>query len=68
MCKDSTGYIYEGAITQVKSSVGLMGKIPVSVGVDLHKGPSLAPYFFAMIMDVSACRIKDLYPWGILYI
>ena len=32
-------------------------KIPVNVG--LHQGSSLIPYLFAMIMDVSACRIKD---------
>ena len=56
--------MYEGAITQVKSSVGLTDKIPVSVG--LHQGFSLIPYLFAMIMDVSACRIMALSPWCML--
>ena len=57
--------MYEGVRTQVKSSVGLTDKIPVSVG--LHEGSSLISYLFAMIMDVSACRIKDLSPWCMLY-
>ena len=57
--------MYEGVRTQVKSSVGLTDKIPVSVW--LHQGSSLIPYLFAIIMDVSACRIKDLYPWCMLY-
>ena len=33
------GSMYEGAISRVKSSVGLTDKIPVSVG--LHQGSSL---------------------------
>ena len=32
------------------------------VGVGLHKGSSLSPYLFAMIMDVLACGIKDPSP------
>ena len=47
----------EGAITHVKSSVGLTDKIPVSVW--LHKRSSLIPYLFPIVMDVSACGIKD---------
>ena len=58
--------MYEGAITQVKSSVGLTDKIPVRVG--LHQGSSPIPYLFAMFMDVSACMIKDLSPWCMLYV
>ena len=57
--------MYEGVRTQVKSSVGLTKKIPVSVG--LHQGSSLIPYLFAIIMDLGACRIKDLSPWCVLY-
>ena len=57
--------MYEGVRTQVKSSVGLTDKIPVCVG--LHQGSSLIPYLFAMVMDVSAFRIKDLSPWCMLY-
>ena len=40
-------------------------QIPVSVG--LHQGYVLIPYLLAMNMDVSACRINDLYPWCLLY-
>ena len=66
MSKYSAGvYMYEGVRTQVKSSVGLTDKIPVSVG--LHQGSSLIPYLFAMIMDVSVSRIKDLSPCFLLY-
>ena len=52
--------MYEGARTQVKSSVGLTDKIPVGIG--LHLGSSLSPYLFAMIMDVLARGIKDISP------
>ena len=55
----------DGAITQLKSSVGLTDKIPVSVG--LHQRSTLIPYLFRISMDVSACRIKDLSPWCMLY-
>ena len=58
--------INEGAITQVKSSVGLTDKIP-SMSVGLHQRSSLIPYLFPIIMYVSACRIKDLSPWCMLY-
>ena len=57
--------MYEGASTQVKSSVGLTDMIPVGVG--LHQGSSLSPYLFAMIMDVLARVIKDISPWCMLY-
>ena len=56
--------MYEGARTRVKSRVGITDMIPVGVG--LHQGSSLSPYLFAMIMDVLACGIKDLYPWYML--
>ena len=57
--------MYEGewsAREVCNDSTGLTDK---SVG--LHQGSSLVPYHFAMIMDVSACRIKDLSPWCMLY-
>ena len=57
--------MYEGAITQVKSSVGLTDKIPVSVGI--HQRFFLIPYISPIIMDVSACRIKDLSPRCMLH-
>ena len=42
--------MYDEARTQIKSSVGLMDKIPVGVG--LHQGSSLSPSLFVMIMDM----------------
>ena len=39
--------------------VGLTDKIPVVVG--LHHGSSPSPYRFAMIMDMLACGINNLY-------
>ena len=39
----------------------------ILVGVGLHRGSSLSPYLFAMIMDVLAHGIKDLSPWCMLY-
>ena len=41
---------YEDARTQVKTSIGVTGKITVRVG--LHQGSSLSPYLFDMILDV----------------
>ena len=37
------------------------------MSVGLNQGSSLVPYLFAMIMDVSACRINDLSPWCMFY-
>ena len=59
MCNDSTGFIRRSENPGKKQCI-LTDKIPVSVG--LHQGSSLIPYLFAMTMDVSACRIKDLSP------
>ena len=53
--------MHEEGRTRVKSSVGITDIIPLGVG--LHQGSSLSPYPFAMIMDVLACRIKDLSVW-----
>ena len=41
---------YEDARTQVKTSVGVTGKITVIVC--LHQGSSLSPYLFDMILDM----------------
>ena len=48
---------YEDARTQVKTSIGLTGKITVRVG--LHQGSSLSPYLFDMILDVTGQGIKE---------
>ena len=51
---------YEDARTQVKTSVGLTGKITVRVG--LHQGSSLSPYPFDMILDVMDGASKSSPP------
>ena len=51
---------YEDARTQVKTSIGLTGKITVRVG--LHQGSSLSPYLFDMILDVMGRGIKEQPP------
>ena len=50
----------EDARTQVKTSLGLTGKITVRVG--LHQGSSLSPYLFDMILDVMGRGIKEQPP------
>ena len=56
---------YEDARTQVKTSIGLTGKITVRVG--LHQGSSLSPYLFDMILDVMGRGIKEQPPWCMLF-
>ena len=51
---------YEDARIQVKTSIGLTGKITVRVG--LHQGSSLSPYLFDMILDVMGRCIKEQPP------
>ena len=51
---------YEDARTQVKTSIGLTGKITVRVG--LHQGSSLSPYLFDLILDVMGRGIKEQPP------
>ena len=53
------------ARTQVKTSLGLTGKITVRVG--LHQGSSLSPYLFDMILDVMGRGIKEQPPWCMLF-
>ena len=56
---------YEGARTQVRSSVGLTEWIPVRVG--LHQGSALSPYLFNLVIDVISSVVRDQTPWCILY-
>ena len=56
---------YEDARTQVKTSIGLTGKITVRVG--LHQGSSLSPYLFDMILDVMGRGTKEQPPWRMLF-
>ena len=55
----------EDARTQVKTSIGLTGKITVRVG--LHQGSSLSPCLFDMILDVMGQGIKEQPPWCMLF-
>ena len=54
----------EDARTQVKTSIGVTGKITVRVG--LHQGSSLRPYLFVMILDVMGRSLKEQPP-GVCY-
>ena len=59
---------YEDARTQVKTSIGVTGNIPVRVG--LHQGSSLSPCLFdmiLMILDVMGRGIKEQPPWCMLF-
>ena len=57
---------YEDARTQVKTSIGLTGKITVRVG--LHQGSSLRPYLFDMILDLMGRDTKEQPPpWCMLF-
>ena len=51
---------YEDARTQVKTSIGVTGKITVRVG--LREGSSLSPYLFDMILDVMGRGMKEQPP------
>ena len=57
--------VYEGAETQVRSSVGLTGSTPVRV--ELHQGSASSPYLFDLIMDVVSRGIRDPSSWCMLF-
>ena len=56
---------YEDARTEVKTSIGLTGKITDRVG--LHQGSSLSPYLFDSILDVMWRSTKEQPPWSMLF-
>ena len=51
MCLKSMKETHEDPRTQVKTRVGVTGKITVRVG--LHQGSSLSPELFDMILNVQ---------------
>jgi hypothetical protein len=57
--------MYEGAITNVKTTCGETGGFPVTIG--LHQGSSLSPYLFALIMDELTVHIQEEVPWCMLF-
>ena len=56
---------HENTRIQVKTSIGVTGKITVRVG--LHQGSSLSPYLFDMILDVMRRGIKEQPPWCMVF-
>ncbi|XP_046994002.1 uncharacterized protein LOC124606081 [Schistocerca americana] len=57
--------MYRGAMTQVRSSVGMAKEFPVIVG--LHQGSALSPYLFDLIMDVLVKDVKKEAPWNMMF-
>ena len=57
--------MYEGAYTQVRSSVGLTKEFEIGVG--LHQGSSLSPYLFNIKMDVVTEGVREHAPWSMLF-
>ena len=56
---------YEEARTEVKTSIGLTGKITVRVG--LHQGSSLSLYLFDIILNKMGRSTKEQPPWCMLF-
>ena len=57
--------MYDGATTTVRSAAGLTEKFKVGVG--LHQGSALSPFFFAIIMDKLTENIRTDAPWNMLF-
>ena len=57
--------MFDDARTQVKTSIGVTGKITGRLG--LHQGSSLSPYLFDMILDVMGPGIKHQPPSCMLF-
>ena len=56
--------MYDGVTTTVRSAVGLTEECKVGVG--LHQGSALSPFFFAIIQDkLTEDSMKDA-PWDML--
>ena len=53
------------ARTEVKTSIGLTGKITVRVG--LHQGSSLSLYLFDIILNMMGQSTKEQPPWCMLF-
>ncbi|XP_046987282.1 uncharacterized protein LOC124582888 [Schistocerca americana] len=57
--------MYRGAMTQVRSSVGMTKECPVKVG--LHQGSALSLHPFDLIMDVLVKDVKKEAPWNMMF-
>ena len=57
--------MYDGAITNVRTSGGLSDSFPITIG--LHQGSALSPFLFAIVMDELTKNIQDEVPWCMLF-
>ncbi|XP_046998186.1 uncharacterized protein LOC124613519 [Schistocerca americana] len=57
--------MYRGAMTQVRSSVGMTNEFPVTVG--LHQESALSPYLFDLIMGVLVKYVKKEAPRNMMF-
>ena len=57
--------MYDRATTTVRSAAGLTEEFKVGVG--LHQGSALSPFFFAVIMDKLMEDIRRDAPWDMLF-
>ncbi|XP_065881565.1 uncharacterized protein [Euphorbia lathyris] len=58
-------YMYEGACTSVRTSVGKIEEFPITIGV--HQGSALSPFLFAIVMDELTSSLQDGIPWCMLF-
>ena len=58
--------MYHRAITSVKTSEGIGGEFPITIGV--HQGSELSPQFFALVMDEITNSIQEEIPYYILFV
>ena len=57
--------MYDGATTTVRSAAGLTEEFKVGVG--LHQGSALSPFFFAIIINRLTEDIRKDAPWDMLF-
>ena len=57
--------MYDGATTTVRSAAGLTKEFKVGVGI--HQGSALSPFFFAIIIERLTENIKKDAPWDMLF-
>ncbi|MBN3293374.1 LORF2 protein, partial [Polypterus senegalus] len=55
----------EGSMTVVRSAVGVKDAFKMEVG--LHLDSALSPFLFAMVMDRLTDKIRQEYPWTMMF-
>lgn len=58
--------MYEGVMTIIRSPARETNEFLITVG--LHKGSTLSPYLFALVMDELTRNIQDDVPWCMLFV